>query len=63
MRHLVGSLPLALEEKANGVRSTLADHQFQLVTEREQPAMASDRAHFLDMIDVHDRVSVHSLKR
>jgi hypothetical protein len=40
----------------------LADDQLLLVAQREQPALAAQRAHLPNVIHVHDGISMNPLK-
>jgi len=44
------------------VSLALTDYHLQRIAQGDQPSLAANRAHFSDVIHVHDGVSVDSLK-
>lgn len=42
------------------MRQALADDQLQRIAQREQPALAAQRAHLAHVIHVHDGVAMHA---
>jgi hypothetical protein len=56
------SFPLPAKNGTNIVCLPLAHDDLQCVTERDQPALAAERAHLADVGYIYDGVPVHSLK-
>src|SRR6266511_3185950 len=47
-----------VQKLANTPRLPLADDEFQIIIQRDEPSLAAERTHLSDMIDVHQRVAV-----
>src|ERR1041384_794649 len=53
---------LPVKDAADTVGLALADGQLQRVAQGDQPPLAAERAHFADVVDIHDRIPMDSLE-
>src|SRR5258708_24071547 len=49
-----------VQNLANVPGLPLADDEFQIVAECDEPSLAAERAHLANMVDVHQRVAVNA---
>src|ERR1700722_18644499 len=56
------SMGVALQKAPDGVRLSLTHNQLTLIAEREHPAMAGDRTHLLDVVDIDNGIPVYAPK-
>jgi hypothetical protein len=58
---VVNGLPA--KKPTNGFRLPPADNEFLIVVHGEQPPLAAESAHFPDVIDINQGISMNTLKR
>src|SRR5690348_10865470 len=51
-----------VQNLTNVVRLPLAHHDLQGVAERDHPALAAQRGHLSDVVDIHDGIAVNPLE-
>jgi hypothetical protein len=51
-----------MQDLANVVRLALTDHHFEGLAESEEPALAAERAHLADVVQVDQGIAVNALK-